>query len=371
MARRLYVVALIAFVLFLAALHVYRYSFSTPLSADAPRCTQDTFTGLVKYSSNSLAASTPLASIVKDIDESGACRIVQEDCKQLCFHFPHFAQYLLRCWSYWNQKKVANPILVTDYISQGDLKKRLPWKRRRFNKAFVKRLQDQIGLSVVAPSSANSSSATPFNISNTFSFVMADPWQDSQDLADLLVSERAKKRRRSKKDACKSPRVRILNREKSRTLSNAKEMALHFTKTFHLSPPVAVHYFERTSFQSQIDFMATTDILLSPHGAQLTSLFVMPAPCGSVWEFFPVDFLIPWFFGSLATSAASLQHYASYAGTEVDKDGTVWSTNTTLRVRARNVPYMCPNVTTLEPLMQKVLQEWYQCCEKQQRREEK
>lgn len=53
---------------------------------------------------------------------------------------------------------------------------------------------------------------------------------------------------------------------------------------------VPVMYFEGKSFDEQVNFMSSTDILISPHGAQLISMPFMPSG-GAVIEFFPPDYL--------------------------------------------------------------------------------
>eukprot|EP00523_Entomoneis_sp_CCMP467_P000906 CAMPEP_0168755320 /NCGR_PEP_ID=MMETSP0724-20121128/20001_1 /TAXON_ID=265536 /ORGANISM="Amphiprora sp., Strain CCMP467" /LENGTH=576 /DNA_ID=CAMNT_0008803917 /DNA_START=264 /DNA_END=1991 /DNA_ORIENTATION=+ len=73
---------------------------------------------------------------------------------------------------------------------------------------------------------------------------------------------------------------------------------------------------EESSFGDQVSLMATTDILISPHGSQLSSLFLMP-PCGSVLELFGRGYFVPEFYGSLA-AASGLRYHALYTSTTLD-----------------------------------------------------
>lgn len=53
---------------------------------------------------------------------------------------------------------------------------------------------------------------------------------------------------------------------------------------------VPVMYFEGKTFVEQVSFMSSTDIVISPHGAQLISLPFMPSG-GAVLELFPPHYL--------------------------------------------------------------------------------
>jgi hypothetical protein len=44
---------------------------------------------------------------------------------------------------------------------------------------------------------------------------------------------------------------------------------------------VRVMYFENATFQEQMEFFATVDIVITPHGAQSTGLFFLPI-CGAI-----------------------------------------------------------------------------------------
>jgi Glycosyltransferase 61 len=71
---------------------------------------------------------------------------------------------------------------------------------------------------------------------------------------------------------------------------------------YQLTSPVSVAHFETATFLEQVEFFANTDIVLSPHGAQLTGLAFLPR-CGHILEIFPPYYLYDNFFGSLADAA--------------------------------------------------------------------
>lgn len=114
------------------------------------------------------------------------------------------------------------------------------------------------------------------------------------------------------------PVINILNRQRqsTRTLSNAhavREAVSEFT-----DHPVQIAYFEEADFHQQVEFMMQTDILISPHGAQLSTIFFMPS-CGGVVEVFPPSYFVPNFFGPLAASSG-LQHAYVYTGVDLETE---------------------------------------------------
>ena len=65
-----------------------------------------------------------------------------------------------------------------------------------------------------------------------------------------------------------------------------------------------------------MDILSQTDLVISPHGAQLTGIPFLPT-CAAVLELFPEGYLIPNYFGSLA-AASEVAHSYLYLG----KDAT-------------------------------------------------
>lgn len=121
---------------------------------------------------------------------------------------------------------------------------------------------------------------------------------------------------------------------------------------------VSVYYLKKTSYTDQVKFMSETDILISRHGAQLTSLAVMPK-CGSVLELFPVGYYTPKFFGSLA--AISLHdHHTAYDGV-AKAEMRNFHQNHTQRVLARSRNF-CVNATDLIPMVETMIETWRSCC---------
>lgn len=158
------------------------------------------------------------------------------------------------------------------------------------------------------------------------------------------------------------PVIAILNRQTKsrRTIVNAKRLQQYFQKL--TSHPVNIVTFENKTFLEQISFMSQTDILVSPHGAQLTSINFMPAPCGAVFEVFPPGYYVPHFFGPLAVTSG-LRHGFVYTGKNVDKEwfhGTLHDRSS--RFKARRSHVCVPLQTSLE-MIGKMVDKWKVCCQ--------
>jgi hypothetical protein len=152
--------------------------------------------------------------------------------------------------------------------------------------------------------------------------------------------------------ACaRPPRIGILNRRKTRIILNAADLALDLSEmvyvyertnkkmhgdhgatanatntttnntTFeYVSPvPIEATFFEKKSFVEQVEYFRNTDILISGHGAQLTGLAFMAndldangKSCKQVMEFFPKNYALPYYFGSLAVQSGLDHSYVYY-----------------------------------------------------------
>jgi Glycosyltransferase 61 len=158
-----------------------------------------------------------------------------------------------------------------------------------------------------------------------------------------------------------------------------------------------VTFNETTSFDEQVHFFRTTDILVSPHGGQLTGLPFMPV-CGAVIEIF-AKYYLPHFFGSLATSAQLRHGYiamdyhddnvydnndddnndtaAVYEKTEAFDDDqkndpppvattvTAAMRDVTARNAIRNCP-VAPPKDLVEDAMRTMIGKWQTCCHRRQ-----
>lgn len=164
-----------------------------------------------------------------------------------------------------------------------------------------------------------------------------------------------------KSDACSTngPRIAILNRKGTRSLIDPEGMAERIEKVIDKGS-VVVHYNEKTSFNEQIAFFSGVDILISPHGAQLTGIPFMPN-CGSVLEFFPAGYLWPDYFGALATSSG-LNYSYIYLGND---EGGLFRGNGLKAAMIRSINrrvHMCPPIDKVVESLPILVTQWQQCC---------
>ena len=157
---------------------------------------------------------------------------------------------------------------------------------------------------------------------------------------DLVKSQQQNRCRlgtTTQNSAQQQPKIGILNRKDTRTILNVDELIQRIQDEVQLpintvtavakkrqSLNVSVAYFESLSFEAQIEFFASTNIVLSPHGAPLTGVPFMYKKnayggcrkndngggdendinrSSFLLEFLPKRYFVPDYFGSLASLA--------------------------------------------------------------------
>ena len=302
---------------------------------------------------------------------------------KISIHFAHAMQQLYSCWSIWQQHPDRKPILILQKEKPASLWEAVQiavYNRRNkdnpFLNSFWKALQDVLGVQIVSnPSKELQAQALWAQRDNPW----LDGYQmvlgDNQKLRDQLLGTSV--------PGCPSPpRIAILNRNATRSILNVLQLQLFLQEK--LQHPVQLQYFEGLSFHQQIDFFSRVDLLVSPHGAQLTGIPFMP-PCGGVLEIFPHGYLLPQFFGSLA-AASQLDHSFLYLGNNYyytkDDDDDIHHINNTMsaiekvqstlmkdpRMRSRSRKEgLCPHFQRVWEGIQRMKLKWEQCCEKQKR----
>ena len=201
-------------------------------------------------------------------------------------------------------------------------------------------------------------------------------------------------------DTSSLPRIGILDRGKTRKLLNVhdiynaiiehqqeqvKELSnpnqdnykqLRQSQSTMLSPvPPKLFYMENKTFEQQIRLLKDIDILVTPHGAALTSSIFLP-PCSSFVEIFPKGYYWDQFYGSLA-SISNHGRATLYAGGDDGGgggDGGTFDGNRGIEkeiqdvftsgrdrkeIRKRNI---CINATLVIDAVTKMESMWYQCC---------
>jgi hypothetical protein len=165
------------------------------------------------------------------------------------------------------------------------------------------------------------------------------------------------------------PRVGILNRRGSvgRSVSNADHLIqiLSDTVTKNGSASVSpIEYFEQKTFLEQVQFFGSIDILISPHGAQLTGIpFLANKPCTQLLELFPKAYALPNFFGSLARNSGVGYSYL-YLSENPPEGEQAESLQERIRARAQS---LCPSPTLITTIVQELITDWHSCwCDKKQ-----
>jgi Glycosyltransferase 61 len=320
------------------------------------------------------------------------------------FHFPHTMQQLYRCWSWWrlhvdaaasNAATTTMPVLV---FPRGQMP-----KDNAFLTGFVATLVDAIGLQLVSAANASMvlpqdwrSAAVqprvPNNLVNPQDiFAMQDPTRpyfafhqvdDAFELRRVVrnhiqpsllyyaTQSNGTLHRGVNEDTTMvdtalplpRPRIAILNRQSTRQWLNAPALVtrLHHADAATQAIPI-VYFHSNTTFAQQVDFFAQVDILISPHGAQLTGIAFMP-PCGAVLEILPAGYYLPHYFGSLAW-ASHLEHaFVSLTRTgNVELESMQGMRDQETRQKVRNKA-LCPDLDPIAETVNQLIVQWQQRC---------
>jgi hypothetical protein len=195
-------------------------------------------------------------------------------------HFPHAMQQLYGCFSYWQDypKKESVLFLPTNLPKK--------FKQNPFLKGFLQVLRSQLKLKIVDKESflkENKKVSQPQVMNISGGYIL----QHAETL-NQIVQQEFNLHDNYKSCSQGKPRISILNRYKSqgRSITNARILAASL-KNFSKENNVRVQYFEEADFKEQVAFFQSTDILLATHGAQLTGLAFLDAPCSQLVEIFP------------------------------------------------------------------------------------
>jgi hypothetical protein len=294
------------------------------------------------------------------------------------YHLPHAMEQLYRCYSYWHVNSSKSPVLIIP----GHKKFLRRLMRTPFVQGFVSCLQEMIGLQVLDYRNVSSFSDLPpmvlpripknmHNPNNTFA--LQDPTcpyyalhsvADARDLRDGVLSHLSLQGRHL---SCqKTPNIAILNRKGDRELLNADLIV----NTLKEQLPeimtdngrnISLTYFEDATFAEQVEFFSSADILISPHGAQLTGLPFMPN-CGTVLEIFPKGYYHPFYFGSLA-AASGLNHNFISMTKKGDWRNEAARTMQTFKARKHaKREKMCPTTDAVVGVVKQLISQWQDCC---------
>lgn len=149
------------------------------------------------------------------------------------------------------------------------------------------------------------------------------------------------------------PRITILNRpeEAGRFLLNADELLRALQKAFLDTAQIQlIPHFENVTFLQRVLILAETDLLISPHGPQLTALMFLPR-CSVLLELFGRGFLWPEYYGSLAAASGVLYRH-------VGGDSLEFWMKDAQSVEVAQVFPICAPIDTIVNYVQKEIQQW-------------
>eukprot|EP00536_Pseudo-nitzschia_multiseries_P014616 jgi/Psemu1/311176/fgenesh1_kg.738_\ len=170
---------------------------------------------------------------------------------------------------------------------------------------------------------------------------------------------------------CSSPRIGFLNRKPSsrRHIENSDQLVQEISSA--LSTLVSLRCFEEETFEEQVRFFHSVDLLISPHGAQLTGLpFLANKPCTHLIELFPHKYLMPDFYGSLARDSGVEYSYIYVSNSSVEEltkneaaseiEGRLVSPNLFERIGARSQNF-CLDPKLIVDAARHSIRKWCEC----------
>lgn len=284
-------------------------------------------------------------------------------------HFPHAMLQLYRCWSWWrhqiqlHKSKGNNKALVVPLLHVPNPKIVLsnPFLNGTLHIFRQSSLRVEVMMTQEIPNATQHvivAHAKLVQDGGLYHYAMASPLdaaalrQAASDAFGLPLTTTTSR-------PCQQPRISILDRQNSRHILNVNQLRESLEA---LRSPVQVKYFEGLPFVDQVSFMMQqTDILVSPHGAQLTSLPFLSHRCAAVVELFPTGYYEPVFFGSLAAAAGMDQHAYVYLGTNRTAEVAWGSRHVRARMQTRKAN-MCLPVQLVRQAVAQVVASWKKCC---------
>jgi len=292
-------------------------------------------------------------------------------------HFAHAMQQLYGCYSYYQQEQHRHGSDQSDrakiLLLSGTMKKQLT--SNPFLKGFLGVLRDQMAVEIMSRSDFLKEMGGEQSIGVARLFVPGGyVISHAEQLIEMVETYISKTTTNStllkatKNDHCTFPRIGILNRRPSmgRSIQNTNTIVKELVN-LSFQQEIPVEYFEGKSFAEQVQFFQSVDILLSPHGAQLTGLpFLAGASstkCEQLLELFPDNYIIPAFYGSLARNSdiGYSYHYLSDRNSPTEADDAALSANMGLRIGAR-AANLCVDPDIMRSSVQNLVNDWAKCC---------
>ncbi len=276
------------------------------------------------------------------------------------FHLPHMMQSIYGCWSLWEERG-GHPVLAGPVDHAG----------------FDKPLKDlfMVGLFQAMIDTFNVTVTTVDQLSEAEleSAVKPPIWEGDWKWTAFYMrryvawkwTEAILRNENIERKSCNSVvRIGIINREAryGRSILNAQDIMDQLFRVFGDKVQVDEVYFEDTSFQDQLQWFSSHDIVLTGHGAQETGMPFMPQ-CGVLLEVFPFNYYIPEYFSTL-TDSTDVRHYV-ISNDETHSDpiaATKESTSNPETEGKAKATKLCPATRSTVEYLLTAVRDWDSCC---------
>jgi hypothetical protein len=319
---------------------------------------------------------------VKDGEHPAVCEFSQQS--KIWYHFPHAFQQLLRCISWWNAKENKHRTSILTI-----------WNfPTSWGKSFIDILQHQWPILLDRNATYKSWSVygefpNTHHLDGAPAYEMAHP-SDAEivrtkmkeyflrhNTTTTTTTTTTTEMAPTWRGGCPSsftdaynktePVIGFLNRKPttSRHVTNFQEVVAALKTA--LSPSegnfLYLESFDGMSFEQQFDWMANIDILIGPHGAQVTNAAFIPH-CGSILEFFPKGYFVPHFFGTLARSTGHY-YFSMYTGDfETMEQDLRMGALKRKRDKFRKGDITVNNVQNVVQATMAMINKWSSCCQR-------
>ena len=362
---------------------------------------------------------TQLSTVTGDFDSPLAiCRLDMRAEAGWMVHFPHVMQHLYTCYSFWMDNPSKLPVMLPVGKSKWTVARR--HSQNPFLKGFVEILESELGVQIfdqteldewllkhnfTIPVQENASvkgenRLVPVHPKMVeFARPLGYVFSHASKLNKMVISHYGMKHEQiiDKHERSKTHlKIGFLNRMETsgRSILNAKELVqfiesdipktmnasedswLRFPPFAQVSSTVALEYFEgKNTLQEQIQFFNSIDILVSPHGAQLTGLpFMANKKCTQLIEFFPDRYFMPDFYGSLAIDSGIGYSHVYFSPETVEEQSRKYSTAVFQRIVAPPIPVrtkhraqnLCVDTFLVIEAIQQAIHDWAKCQQEQQ-----
>lgn len=285
-------------------------------------------------------------------------------------HFPHAMQQLLRCfsWIMANPKLPRRILWPKGFFDNYFTDNLMHFLRRYYNLLLVHEYKDYYTSDMVH---VKNTSLIKDDIELTDFVMLKD---HAKIFQEVFVNHINNGLPINQTIGCtkekRVPRISIINRTPTskRNLMNDVELRDAIKNAFP-SYEVTITYFEKIEYDEQLKVMMTSDIVISPHGAQLQHIMLMPAfQCSAVLEFFPPQYFNPDFYGSLSKTFG-LKHSFFYMDNDLngvmtpDASGTNTPYHKITSYEYKNYP-MCLDIPEVLKAVTQLVNDWNQCCNK-------